>query len=172
MLQLKMERQGLDGLPEIPLPEGYRLRSYQPGDEAALATIYELSDLGSATAEGVKKNLLGHPCFRPDRILVVEHEGRVVGTAAAWVEPTDPGAGYLHMVGVLPEHQGKRLGKFLTVEALRYSQREGFETHRLVTDDWRDAAIRLPDILANARELPLPPRRKGMLARLFRAFGL
>ncbi len=199
MSQLKMERTGVDGLPDVPLPEGYRLRSFQPGDEEGLAAIYEISDLGSATADSVTRNLLGHPCFRPERILVLEHEGQVVGTLAAWVESTDPGVGYLHMVGVLPEHQGKRLGKLLTVEAIRYSQREGFATHRLVTDDWRDAAIRVyvdlgyvpllahpshrsrwetvgrrlnrANILENARELPIPPRKEGLVARLFRAIG-
>jgi mycothiol synthase len=194
-----MEKKGLDNLPVIPMPDGYTLRSYRPGDEEDLARIYEGSDLGSATAEKVRANVLGHPCFRPERILVVEREGQVVGTAAAWSEPTDPGVGYLHMVGVLPEHQGKRLGKLLTVEAIRFSRNEGYDTQRLVTDDWRDAAIRLyldlgyipllthpthrarwealgrrlnrPTILEHATETLPPPRKAGILARLFRALG-
>lgn len=198
VIQLKMERTSDGELPRIPLPEGYSLRTYRPGDEHSLARIYEYSDLGSATPESLRKNILSHPCFRPERILVLEHEGQVVGTSAAWVEPSDPGAGYLHMVGVLPEHQGKRLGKLLTLEAMRLSQQEGFSTLRLVTDDWRLAAIRVylglgyvpllmhpthrsrwelighrldhPGILDDAREA-LPQAAPGILKRLFQAFG-
>ena len=196
MPQLRMEKTGLGVLPTIPVPEGYALRSYQPGDEDDLAHVYEESGLGSTNAEAVTANVLGHPCFRPERVLVVECEGRVVGTAAAWTEPTDPGVGYLHMLGVLPEHQGKGIGKLLTVGAMRFSRNEGYETHRLVTDDWRDTAIRLyldlgyvpllthpthqsrwetlgrrlnrPGILENARDAP---RAAGVLTRLFRALG-
>lgn len=198
MIQLKMERKADGELPRIPLPDGYTLRTFRAGDEIALAPIYEHSDLGSATPESLRKNILEHPSFRPERILVVEHDGQIVGTAAAWVEPSDPGAGYLHMVGVVPEHQGKRLGKLLTIEAMRLSQQEGFSILRLVTDDWRLAAIRVylglgyvpllthpshrarweriglrlnrPDILSNAREA-LSPAAPGVLKRLFRAFG-
>ncbi|MBI5093983.1 MAG: GNAT family N-acetyltransferase [Candidatus Hydrogenedentes bacterium] len=85
-----------------------------------------------------------HPCFKPERIFIVEYQDEIIGTAAAWIEPErDPGVGYLHMVGILPEHRGHHLGALLTVEAIRYTRHEGFAVQRLLTDDHREAAIRL-----------------------------
>ncbi|MCC6486194.1 MAG: GNAT family N-acetyltransferase, partial [Candidatus Hydrogenedentes bacterium] len=127
MSQLKMEKRGLDGLPEVTLPEGYTLRHFQPGDEEALARIYGEAELGSSTVEAVRRNVLAHPCFKPERILIVEYQGQPVGTASAWIEHTEPDVGYLHMVGVLSEHRGKHLGRILTLAALRYSRNEGFD---------------------------------------------
>ncbi|HOZ48098.1 MAG TPA: GNAT family N-acetyltransferase [Candidatus Hydrogenedentes bacterium] len=143
MSQLRMEKVNLDDVPEIPIPEGYTLRAFEPGEEAALGRVYAASNLGTETAEAVQRNILGHPCYVPGRVLVVEHGGELVGTAAAWVKAEAPEAGYLHMVGLLPEHRGKRLGAILTVAAIRYSRREGFARHILDTDDWREPAIRL-----------------------------
>lgn len=199
MSQLKMEKIGLSALPVIPIPDGYILRHFQPGDEAGLGKVYEVSELGNSTAEAVRRSILGHSCFCPERVFIVEHEGNVVGTAAAWLEPQEPDVAYLHMVGVLPEHRGKRLGKLLTVAAMAYSRDEGFDVQRLVTDDFRDGAIRLyldlgydplltdsthrsrwerlaqrlnrPDVLDRARELPQPARNEGFMRRLFQAMG-
>ncbi|MCC6696410.1 MAG: GNAT family N-acetyltransferase [Candidatus Hydrogenedentes bacterium] len=199
MPQLKMEKHGLDGLPVVPLPEGYTLRHFQPGDEEALARIYGESELGSSTVEAVRRNVLTHPCFKPERIQVIEFQGQPVGTAAAWIEHTEPDVGYLHMVGVLSEHRGKRLGRILTLAALQYTREEGFDVQRLVTDDWRDSALRLyldlgydpilvnptfrvrweaiarrlnrPDIMERMRVLPVPPARPGLLTRLLRLLG-
>ncbi len=199
MSQLKMEKKGLSDLPEIAVPEGYVLRHFQPGDEAGMGRVYEVSELGNSTVEAVRKTILENPCFRPERVLIIEHEGDVVGTAAAWLEPREPEVGYLHMVGVLPEHRGRQLGKILTVAAMAYSRDEGFEVQRLVTDDWRDGAVHLyldlgydplltdsthrrrweklaqrlnrPDILERARELSKPATGGGLVRRLFQALG-
>lgn len=143
MSQLKMEKNDLDNVPAIALPEGYVLRTFHEGDEAGLARIYAASDLGSETPEKVRKTILEHPCFKPERVFVLEHAGGPVGTAAAWVEPNEPDCGYLHMVGLLPEHRGKRLGAILSIASIQYSRSEGFRRQRLDTDDWRDPALRL-----------------------------
>lgn len=143
MSQLLMEKTDLTNVPTPPVPDGYLLRTFQDGDEAGLGRIYEAAALGAADPESVRDRMMRHPCFRPDRIFVVEHNGQLAGTAAAWIETGDPGVGYLHMLGVLPEHRGKGLGALLAVETIHYTRNEGFSAQRLLTDDWREPAVKL-----------------------------
>lgn len=143
MSQLRMEKAGLADIPDVPLAEGYSLRTFRDGDEAALARIYCDAKLDKDTVEIVRRDILGDPCFTPARVFIAEFDGQPVGTASAWLADDEPDAGYLHMVGVLGAHRGKRLGAVLTCAALRYTRSEGFDVQRLLTDDWRIDAIRL-----------------------------
>lgn len=143
MSQLRMEKTGLSDVPDLAVPAGYVLRTFREGDEAALAKIYAVSKLDKDTVHIVRQDILGDPCFTPDRVFVAEHRGEIVGTASTWIAPDELDAGYLHMVGVLDGHRGKKLGAALTCAALRYSRSEGFNIQRLMTDDWREDAIRL-----------------------------
>ncbi|MCP4645528.1 MAG: GNAT family N-acetyltransferase [bacterium] len=143
MAQLKMEMTDLNNVPDIPMPDGYILRAFQDGDEAGVARIYEASNLGSTTAEAVRENMLGDERYKPGRIFVIEHNGELVGTSAAWTDKDDPSAGYLHMVGALPGHRGKKLGAILTVASINKNREDGFSVQRLHTDDDREAAVRL-----------------------------
>jgi mycothiol synthase len=143
MPQLRLEKDDLDNVPLIPVPDGYRLRTYREGDEVGIARIYAASNLCYGIVEDVLENMIRQPCFTPERLFVVEYAGKLVGTAAAWIESGNPGVGYLHMVGTLPEHRGRRLGAILTVAAIGYSRNEGFMRQQVATDDWREPALRL-----------------------------
>lgn len=144
MSQLRLEKDDLDNVPMVPVPAGCLLRTYRDGDEEAIARIYRASALGeNATAETVRDTLVRQACFKPERVFVVECDGELVGTAAAWLDEACPDAGYLHMVGVMPDQRGKRLGAILTIAAIRYSRAEGFTRQQLATDEWREDALRL-----------------------------
>lgn len=143
MSQLRMEKTGLSDVPELAVPAGYVMRTFREGDEAGLAVIYAVSKLDKDTVEIVRQDILADPCFTPDRVFIAEYNGEIVGTASTWIAPDELDAGYLHMVGVLDAHRGKRLGAALTCAALRYSRFEGYDIQRLMTDDWREDAIRL-----------------------------
>jgi mycothiol synthase len=143
MSQLKMEKSDLDNVPQIRVPESYVLRTFREGDEASLGRVYGASDLGTESAEKVRQNIVGNPCFKPERVFVVEHDGEIVATAAGWIDANQPDMGYLHMVGALPGHRGKQLGKLVTVAAINYSRNEGFTVQRLDTDDERLPALGL-----------------------------
>jgi mycothiol synthase len=138
-----MEHPDLSVLPDIPVPDGYILRNYQNGDEEGLCRVFAASDLGMETPERVREKLLNHPCFVPGRLFVVEKDDEIVGTASAWANAQDPSKGYLHMVGVLGGHRGKRLGALLTIAAMKYHRDLGFTAQQLDTDDWREAAVKL-----------------------------
>ena len=133
-------------LPEAPLPDGVRLRAFRPGDDdsawlavnaAAFADHPEqggwtLQDLHARTAEG---------WFDPSGFLLAEQDGpdgrpelvgfhwtKVHGGDGHGHDPGhDPGDGHGHeaigevyVVGVSPAHQGRGLGRALTVAGLRH----------------------------------------------------
>ena len=108
---------------EIKLPEGYAIRTYQPGDEdawaAVLCAVGEQTSLAEAKADFVQRYLAD--ATRTDRIFfAVDASGAVVGTAIAW----DNGLRVLHWLAVDPAHQGKGLGRALCQTCLRLFRRE------------------------------------------------
>ena len=108
---------------EIKLPEGYSIRTYQPGDEDAWAAVMcavgEQTSLADAKAEFTRRYLVD--ATLTDRIFfAVDAAGAVVGTAIAW----DDGLRVLHWLAVHPEHQRKGIGKALCQTAMRLFRRE------------------------------------------------
>lgn len=119
------------------------MRTYQPGDESAWCRLVNECIGGEHTEEQCRRELTGRPWFDPAGLFFVEQEGEVVGTACALRRP-DLGAevGYVHMLAVLPEHRGHRLGRGLVVAVLHRFQELGYRSAVLKTDDWRLAAIK------------------------------
>ena len=113
---------------EIKLPEGYSIRTYQPGDEdawaALLCAVGEQTSLAEAKDEFTQRYLAD--ANLTDRIFfAVDGEGAVVGTAIAWEhDPRDLGLRALHWVAVHPDHQRRGLGKALCPTCLRFFRRE------------------------------------------------
>lgn len=142
MSQLRLEKDDLEVLPVFTPPEGYLLRNYHDGDEVDIAQIFVTGSLSDDDPESVLRILVRNPCYRPERVFVIEHEHHIVATASAWLTEGDDDAGYLHMVGVLPQQRGKRLGAIVSAAAIAYSRQEGFTRVRLLTDDWREAALK------------------------------
>jgi mycothiol synthase len=140
--QLVMMRK-LDDLPEVELPEGYELRSFQPGDERTWERI-----IAEAFDRDVPRGQFGtriadREAFRPERVLFMCHNGEPVATASAWhVEKYGPETGYVHMVGALPGHQGKGLGYQVSLAALHRMAEERLRRAALQTDDFRLAAVK------------------------------
>jgi len=140
--QLKMVHRDLGSLPEIEMPEGYELRTYRPGDEAAWAEIMN-TGVGEWTSESCREKLTGDPRFIPEGLFFAVHEGKPVGSACAWRRSADEWEkGYLHMVCVLPDQRGKQIGHLLTLAVLRFFRDRGFKEVWLSTDDWRIPAIK------------------------------
>ena len=141
--QIRFYRLDLVGLPELAAPEGYALRTYRPGDEEGWAAVLNAAfpDPNPWSVEKIRNEFLDRLPFRPERVFFAEHEGQIVGCAAAW-ETGEPGWGYVHWVAVHPEHQGKRLGRLVTLATLHRFLQE--DTHKafLDTDEHRIPAIR------------------------------
>jgi len=144
--QLKMRRLHYKGLPDLALPAGYRLRTYRPGDEAAWADIINRAgQLGEYTPEKVRDALTGQDRFHAEGLVFIEtHAGEAVATACAWLNRADDWrAGQVHMVAVVPEHQGKRLSYWASVAVCRVFERWGVPQVFLLTDEFRKAAVKV-----------------------------
>ena len=142
--QLKMARHGFEDLPFLQCPPGYRIRTYQKGDEIHWARIMDTAfvDLGR-TAEDTYANVIRHPNFDPEGFFFVIHKEVPIGTACAWKRfLRGKSIGYIDMLAVLPEHTGRKLGKWLTVFLLHYFKAQQVASVMLDTDDFRLPAIK------------------------------
>jgi len=143
--QLCMRRATLDDLPEIALPDGYSLRASREGNGRYWARIpREASRDESFDESRFHREMKAHPAYRPERIFFVcAPDGLPCGTASAYrQEQFGQGTGYLHWIGVCPEHAGKRLGEAASLAALYRFRLEELSTAFLQTDDFRPAAIK------------------------------
>ena len=142
--QLRMVRPNLIDLPKLELPTGYGVRTYQAGDEVHWANIISDSFGGrKRTAQDTRNEITSRDVFVPDALFFVIYQDIPVGTACAWrqsVNETD--VGYVHMVGVLGEHIGQKLGKWVSLAVLCYFRDRGFTCSMLDTDDFRLPAIK------------------------------
>lgn len=142
--QLRMVRPNLEDLPELELPVGYGMRTYRTGDEVHWARIISDSFGGrERTAQDTENEITGRDVFLPDGLYFATHQGDPVGTACAWRQSVDEkDVGYVHMVGVVAEHTGHKLGKWVSLAVLCYFRDNNFKCSILDTDDFRIPAIK------------------------------
>ncbi|MDR2932707.1 MAG: GNAT family N-acetyltransferase [Oscillospiraceae bacterium] len=132
-----------------PLPDGYDIVLFKPGDEwnwaKIEASVLEFDDEGAALRY-----------FQADRMpyvrelvrrcaFVVDPKGEKVGTATAWWNYTgvrrDP---WLHWVAVKPPFQGLGFGKALVGEVLSLMRAiEGDRDYYLHTQTWSHKAVNM-----------------------------
>jgi len=165
--QMKMQRE-VSGAPAAALPaDGVSIRTFRRGDDESVAGVYRACGLGAADAV---ERLLAHPSFLPERLFVAEDRGAVAGTAAAFVDRLDATSGFLHMMGVLPDHRGRGLGRALVVATLSRHREEGRLRQWLRTDEHRVDAIRLY-LGLGYRPLYFDETHEARWARLLREIG-
>ena len=142
--QLRMVRPNLENLPELELPVGYGIRTYHKGDETHWAHIISDSFGGrERTAQDTENEITNRDVFLPDGLYFATHRGIPVGTACAWRQSVDEeDVGYVHMVGVVAEHTGHKLGKWVSLAVLCYFRDNNFKCSILDTDDFRIPAIK------------------------------
>jgi ribosomal protein S18 acetylase RimI-like enzyme len=136
----------LEAIPPVVLPDGFGLRWHQPGDETAWLAIQRASDLINEFPDDAFARHFGTDAAEHGRRIVhLEHDGRLVGTSAAWWSspPFGPEAGRIHWVAVLPAYQGRGLGKALLSATLLRLRAFGNTSAYLQTDTRRPVAIGL-----------------------------
>ena len=143
-IHLEMRLPRLSQVPPAPLPRGYRLRTYRPGEEEAWARI----ETAAGEFDDVAAGLRGFAIyFRRDALLLpdrmffaVDGEDRPVATATAWFSGE---RGMLHWVAVHGDHQGEGLARPVIAAALGRLHDLGYREVGLGTQPPSWVAIRL-----------------------------
>lgn len=144
---LEMERAHLSDIPDYPLPEGYTLRWYEPGDEEHWLAIQRAAEAYIPISlelfldqYGTDAQLLQQRLF-----FLRAASGATVATTAAWFSHGDPASpeGRIHWVAILPEYQGRGLSNVLMSIACQRLRQLGHTSARLTTSAARIAAINL-----------------------------
>jgi len=170
--QLSMLKPDLDGLPAPLLPQGYRLSTYRPGWGAHWCRIMADSFGQDPEKYEFDRMMRSDPAFRPERVFFVVFGDTPVATASAWYLPDlMPDAGTLHYLGVVRAHQGKRLGYWVSLAALRRMAEEGRSRARLLTDDSRLPAIKTY-LNLGFEPLPVHESHRRRWAAVFDELGL
>ncbi len=145
--QVLMVRRTLEGLPQFPLPAGYSWRFFQAGDEKHWLRIHLKADrFNPITGDLFSRRFGRHFDLLPQRqIYLATTGGEPVGTGTAWFPEHRPGSrsGRIHWVAVLPEYQGRGLGKALMTLLCNLMREAGHDRAYLFTSSARVNAIML-----------------------------
>ncbi|MDI3331464.1 MAG: mycothiol synthase [Micrococcus sp.] len=134
------------------LPEGVTIRSFVPGADdaawleanaAAFAHHPEQGSLDQTDLDARK----AEPWFDPAGfLLAVDADGSVLGYHWTKIHPGldgHPPLGEVYVIGVVPQAQGRGLGRLLTVLGIRYLQRQGVAAVMLYVDSDNSSAVKL-----------------------------
>jgi len=136
-LPVKMTRPNLDHVPEFALPPGFALRWYQAGDETHWLRIHLAADRCNEITPDLFQKQFGLEAgrgFQPGsaceprsglksavqeltqrQSYLLAASGEAIGTGTAWFEKDFEGGrwGRVHWMAIMPEFQGRGLGKAL-----------------------------------------------------------
>lgn len=142
-----MIRSDFRSIPESPLPPGYTMRWYQPGDAVHWMRIHhDAEPYHEITPELFNhefgcdsERLCACQCFLQDAV------GRVVGTGTAWSAGESPEVpcGRVFWLAIIRSHQGRGLGRPLLAAVCHRLRELGHERACVFTSTGRLAAVNL-----------------------------
>ncbi|MBK8903927.1 MAG: GNAT family N-acetyltransferase [Anaerolineaceae bacterium] len=173
-LQMIWPGERLSQPPPVVLPPGYRLRTYQPGDERRFFEVMALAGWTGWDEERLKPwlfRMLPQGWF----MVVTEAEDLIVATAMATHDHTwlRPFSGEVGWVAGDPAHKGRGLGTAVVAAVTARFIEIGYPSIHLFTEHYRLAAL---NIYLRLGYMPLLYRPEmgslwqGVCARLERPF--
>lgn len=142
-----MVRGDLGNIPVYPVPAGYSIRTYSPGDEHTWVLIQSAAEpYEKITLELFRSEFGDEPTTLAQRqFFLTDPEAQAIGTATAWFDEDHNGqpCGRVHWVAVHPRSQGRGLSKPLLSKACSTLNELGHDRAYLITSTARVAAIRL-----------------------------
>ena len=135
-----------DRLPRSPnrVPPPYSIRAFADKDVAAWTRIQAAADRYNEITSGLFQTVFGTARdAHAARILIAcDGAGSPIGTAAAWMGDGDRSeVGRLHWVAVMPEHEGRGVGRALVRQAITRLAELGHSSAYLTTSAARLRAI-------------------------------
>lgn len=130
--RIQMVRPHLDNWLAPPLPSGFLIRPYEPGDALHWRTIHELADPFNSFDDSTFWGRFGNDeeVLHARQKYLLAPDGQVIGTATAWFD--NPEVGRVHWVAIIPEYQGKGLARPL-LGAVGQTLRELGHTQAVLT---------------------------------------
>jgi GNAT superfamily N-acetyltransferase len=121
-ISVGMYRPHMRDIPEHELPAGYSFRPYKIGDSDPWVHVQRTANIGigEVTRQTWVNDFSEQEELMPERSwFVLDPEGKDVASITAWWRgDTDPHQGLIHWVAVLPECQGKGMGKAIMTRAM------------------------------------------------------
>jgi GNAT superfamily N-acetyltransferase len=138
-----MDLPHLEAIPYASLPEPFRLRSYEPGDERAWLDIHRQADTYNTFTPATFQDQFGcdPDVLRRRQLYLLDGRGSPVGTATGWLHPGLPELGRIHWVAILPAYQGRGLAKPLLARTCQCLRQLGHTRAYLTTSTARVPAI-------------------------------
>jgi ribosomal protein S18 acetylase RimI-like enzyme len=138
-----MERPNLEDIPDLPLPEGFSFRAGADADPREVwdVVVSSFKDHfgGMDDSEEGYQGHLHDPNRDPSLWALVEHEGRIVGTALNRIARSENEAfgvrrGRVNAVAVRREYRRRGLGRAITAQSLKILRDAGMQTATLGVD--------------------------------------
>lgn len=134
-----------DGIAEPKVPDGIRVRTFEPGrDDAALldlnARVFASHPEQGEMSQHDLDQRVSSDWFDPAGFFLAERDGRLLGFH--WTKEHAPeDVGEVYVLGVAPEAQGLGLGSALTQVGLRHLAGRGFRTVVLYVEGDNEPAL-------------------------------
>ena len=144
MDQLKMQRDDAS-VEKYDFPDGFYMRSYKKGDELGWCRCMINGDLGvnEIKEEVFIEKMLQDKTVNPDNIFFLISSTNEIAGSVTYQYTNDKTIGYIHMVGIDPRYQGKKLALPMHLYVIEKMLEDGVKQMFLMTDDWRLPAIKV-----------------------------
>jgi len=142
-----MVAERLDAVARPPLPDGFSIRRYQPGDRETWTRIHAETGAYDPLPPDLFEQQFGtdEVALGSRQLFAIDPSGRAVGTATAWMG--DPAHGFpggrLHWVAVIPAFQRRGIASALVGAVCTRFEELGEHAAYLTTGAENERAIAL-----------------------------
>ena len=148
-IRIAMIKKNMQDIPDIIMPDGYKMRNFVIGEEHKWAKVESDSgEFGSGFDKALARfneefgdhiDEMQSVCF-----FLTDNNNEIIGTATAWYDNDFMGKKYgrLHWVVILPQYQNKGLGKAMVGHVLKFMAKHHSKAY-LYTESSRISAIKI-----------------------------